>query len=294
MKKIFDRYLLMVVRLVVLSADSLFKRTRVPFGSLPPNSTAKQVFTSLLNRPSITQFANFDINNINPKLNHLIDNGHVLDDTTYTDALNALALSTSSIIYIDNSNNIIVSSRNGKNNSPLLLYGEHSFNKNNISKISNLNSGIQRMFTSIRLNDVEYTDFDYVGKYGFRQKDITINHVVSRTILAQIGNSLLDEFKTPKMEMQVDIPSYVFQGHDLRDEIRIDYPYKLIKQSEFFPIVGQLQLNDPDACLPVIDSGFKITPNVKFKIISAQESIRNELITLKIRQDGITPGDGYV
>lgn len=194
----------------ILSYSSIFRKVGVPSGAIINGTTFSSAIKTILNVTDITSILNYDADNINVGLDLTIDDGSKFNNKTVKDALNSLLVASSSILYVDKSNNIIVSNRVENNSDPVELFGGNDvFGRENILKFSNFNNGLQRMFNSIVVNGMTTEDLTSINSLGVRQKSLSFDYITDSSKHIKIANSILDDFKLKRPEMEVTVKSEV-------------------------------------------------------------------------------------
>lgn len=280
----------------VLSRDSILRTVRVAGGTLSNSSSIRTALTSILNVPAITAVLNFSLANINPVNNITIDDASQLEDKSTREALNQLLLASNSVLIVDENDNIIVRSRDHNTGTDILnLYGAYDLKRRqNIIDIKNYNSGKQRMFTAVRINDTERANTGYIEAYGYRQKKITMDFLTSESTEIQVANTILDEFKAPKIELEVTVPTQVARSAQVLDRVSVTNPLRIEPSSgNFLPIIGVAKIGDTLTPLPNTYGSTAIPSEMGFKIIEIKEDPRTFETTLKLRQIGNDTGDGF-
>jgi hypothetical protein len=287
-----------VITFKALSKDSVFRTTRVPAGIISVGTAAKTAIVSILSQPSIESLLTVDADNINPELNFTIDSPGELDNLEVREALDLIMAASSSVLLIED-DIIYVHGREKPDadpDNPLELRGRGEISNNaNIISISEYNSGRQRQFNSVRLNDgaVTVEDSASVLEFGFRQIEFDFPMVNSLTTLRQIGNAIAEEFQYPKIELKLRVPTSVANGALLLDLVRVDAPWLLKPPPEkFLPIYDTATYGDADTPYPEVFGSVQILRNLKFKIISIEDDPKSFITTLKLRQSGKFPNDG--
>lgn len=271
----------------VLSLDSVFRTLRVPGGLVSNNITASSAFDVILNRSKITSVLNYSASNINPSVNINIDVGSYFDNKSTREALNDLLLATNSVMIIDSGDNIIVKSReNSTIKNALSLYGPYDEKvRQNIISLKKYNRGIHRTFTSAKVNDSVFTDIPFSLDYGYRQKGISLDFVTTESTELSIAESLVSEFKQPRLELEVEVETATAVNFDLLDNVSVNYPLRVKKyDNSFLPVVGDTKIGDTDAPLPYTFGNNSVKPDVAFKIIEISENTKNFTTILKLRQ----------
>lgn len=282
------------VNLRVLGLDAVVRKSQIPQNTITNGMTAKNALLAILNTSDITAVLNVSTPNINPSNNISIDDGSKFDNKAKDEAINEILLATNSVMLIDSSNNVIVQSRADNPVNILYLYGKgNAQGRENIIGVKNYNVGIQRVFNSIVINDAtEVHDSTSIAIYGLRQKKVTLDWLTNSTNQSSVGNALLAQFKYPKIELEVTVPTEIAYGYNLLDRVSIDYPLFVHPTGPFLPVCGITVCNDPASPLPTIRGAVIIDPSIAFKIIEMTEDVKNFTTTLKIRQIGVSLTDG--
>jgi len=287
-----------VITFKALSKDSVFRTTRVPAGIISVGTAAKTAIVSMLSQPSIENLLTVDADNIAPELNFEIDTPGELDNLEVREALDFIMAASGSVLLIED-DIIYVHGRERPDadpENPLELRGRGEISNNaNIISISEYNSGKQRQFNSVRLNDgaVTVEDSASVFEFGLRQIEFDFPMVNILATLRQIGEAIAEEFQYPKIELKLRVPTSVANGALLLDLVRVDAPWLLKPLAEkFFPIYGTATYGDAITPYPEIFGSVQITSNLKFKIISIEDYPKTFITTLKLRQSGKFPNDG--
>lgn len=282
------------VEFKVLGRDSCLRKSQITDGTITDGMTFSSAMNAILNSQEITRVLGFDAGNINPAYDGTIDLGSKFDGKNKKDAINELLVASNSIMVLDGSDNMIVKSRaHDTDTDPLYLFGPGDLSgRENITDLPEFNTGLHRVFNSIKVNDTETKDATSIATYGARKKSVTFDWITSTVTEGLIGAALLAEFKNLKTELKVELPTKVAKDYVLLDRVSLDYP--LIKRiaGTFFPISGITLSGDADSPTPHIYGSVVIDPNTAFKIIEIEESVSEFMTTLKLRQIGTGTSDG--
>jgi hypothetical protein len=284
-----------VIFLTVLSNDSVLRTTQVPAGSVAVGAAAQTALFSILSQPSITKLLTVDIANINPDFNFIIDTPSALDNLKVEEAVRLILKASNSAFLIKN-DEIHIQSRENPPGSILELRGRGEITNNaNIISISDYNSGKQRQFNGVRLNEGALTvsDDDSILEYGLRQIEFDFPMVNNTATLNDIGQTILDEFRLPKIELRLRVPTEVSEDFDLLDVARVDAPWlRKPKPGDFMPVYGVAKFGEAITPFPQRFGSVQIPANIKFKIISIEDDPKSFNTTLKLRQFGKSTNDG--
>lgn len=287
------------ISLIALSNDSIFRTTNVPVGIISPETSAEEAIILILSQPEITKVLTVDPANISVAYNFAVDSPEELNNLTVNEALILLLIASSSALLVKN-DEVFVQERENTEVSPdiLELRGRGEITNNtNILTISHYNSGKQRQFNSVRLNDgaITITDDNSVLEYGFRQIEFDFPMVNNINTLEGIARNIAEEFRYQKIELKVNVPAEIAEDRELLGLVKIDAPWlKKPFSDNFLPILGVAVLGDTQTPLPQIFGSTQIPENIKFKIISIEENLKNFTTDLKLRQAGKLTNDGII
>jgi len=284
-----------IITFKVLSLTSIIRNTKVPAGLISSGTLASAAMLSILSTNRIEQILGVDALNINPGIDYAIDVGTAFDNKPAKSALDELLLSTNSVMTIDSSLNVIIRSRVENLTRPILyLYGKSDgLGRENIINISNYNSGFHRMFTSVLVNDTEASNSGLSQDYGVRQSIFQLEFITAPETEATIAQTLLDEFKAPKIELEVQVPIRTALGFDLLDRVSINYPLRAKPPAgTFLPVYDVAKYDDDLTPYPLTYGSLYLAPRLSFKIIEIVEDPKSFTATLKIRQVGSDVFDG--
>ena len=276
----------------VLSLDSILRQVEVSGGAVSSTQLFSKAMKSILNVPEITTVLNYDESRITVDIDLVIDDGDYFTDLTAKDALDELLLVSNSVLYIDKNDNLYVKPRTESTNI-FKFYGRGDpYGRENIQNITGYNSGVQRAFSSVKVNDTVKTDAAYVAIYGFRQKDLTVafvNNVETEELIAQ---NILDQFKTPKEELEIEVPTIDALTIELFDLVSIELNYRLIPADgeESLPLYGVAKYGE--AKFPIARGSYRIDKSTKWKVIGINEKTEGRARVLKLRVAGTEYGDG--
>ena len=232
---------------------------------------------------------NIDPSKVTVKLDSIVDNGSKFDDKTVQEALNNLLLVSSSVLFVDASNTVIVTSRQDTDIALISKYyaGNDALGRENILSITNFNNGLHRMFNSISINDIANSDPISINRYGVRTKSFNFEFLTDANNYIAIANGVLDDFRHPKTEMEVKIRTEDLPNIKLLDLIIIDLT-SAIKPAEglrFFPIYGISKYAQDN--YPLTNNPLPVFPNELFRVIGIFKDPKNFTTALKIRSSGI-------
>ncbi len=285
----FDKSL---IRFKVLSLDSIFRQVSVPAGAIVNGDLFSTAIKKILNVPEITTTLTYSASNVDVDLDLEIDIGEVFSAIPAKDALDQLLLASNSILFVDNTDTIYVKARRESVNQFDLYTGADRYGRENIVSIKEYNNGLQRAFSSIKINETTVVTSDaYVAEYGFRQKDITMDFMSALAKEEQIAQRILDEFKVPKPELELVVFSKDVDGIEILDMVSVSADYRIIPiGSDTLSLRGSAIRGS--AIRPKTVGAYRILPSKKWKVISIEEDPAKFTTTLKLRQTGTATHDG--
>lgn len=285
-----------LVRFKVTSNSSILKNTKVPAGSVANGQLVSDAMFNVLNNTTIKSVLNISEANINPDLDVRIDVGSAYDNDPTKTALDEMLLISNSVLTVDSSDNVIIRSRDEDTTRDILnLYGKFDIlGRENIVSLRDYNTGRHRMFTSVRVNDTTEDETGLGIDFGERQKKITLDSITTVSKEVDIAKRLLNEFKVPKQELRVTVPTRLVNQSDLLDRVSINYPFRVepFGEDDFLPIVGTTPIDSAVEPLPKTFGSVEILPNIGFKILQISDDPRSFTSVLKLRQIGTELGDG--
>lgn len=278
----------------ILSLDSIFRQVRVAPGSVVTGDLFSLAIKKILNVPDITTTLNYNAANITVDLDLTIDEGEAFSNSVAKDRLDQLLLASNSILYVDKTDTVYVKPREESATQYDLNGRADKYGRDEIIDIRSYNTGLQRAFSSIKVNDNTIaTAEDWVDTYGFRQKTMSFDFINTPSKELQIAQRILDEFKAPKQEMEVDVKTDSVNDAELLNTASVNYPHMLFPANNeaTLPMIGVAQIDS--ALLPIQQGSFEILPNIKWKIIAIDENPRDFITTIKLRQAGKEWVEGY-
>ncbi len=284
------------VKFKVLSYDSVFRKTKVPSGLINNGTLFSTAIKSILNLNEIKNILSVDPNNVNVQLDRPIDDGTFFDDQTAKSALDSLLLASNSISFIGDRLEVIVKDRTEFTDKEFLFFGPNDlFGRENIIKITNLNTGIHRLFNSIIVNNRVENDNGSIDTFDLKQKSISLSFVTDNVIEDEIASNILDEFKAPKIEMELTCATKIAKNIGVLDFIRVSLTPRLIPiQSAFLPFWDSGLKWDDGNFWPLEQGDYDVSETLGFKVIGIVEDPKKFSTMLKLRQIGKSISDGTV
>jgi hypothetical protein len=272
------------IKFRVLSLDSIFRKIKVPGGLINNGNTSIEAFTALLNRPSITNVLGFDAGKIAVGTNSIIDDVTSFSQKDSRVVLESLLNASGSVFYIDDTGDMVVSTRDVSVVSDLELFGGGDpLQRDNITQIKNFNTGLQRTFNTITVNGTTSSDDDFAERYGAGIKSYTFEFITTSSTNTAIADFFSGAFKVPKAELEVVVKTDIAKDAAILDPVSISFEkrHKGFNGNKI-PLAGASVAGTDVA--PFIVGGTKITNNKNWKIIGINIDTKTFLTTLRLRE----------
>lgn len=282
------------IKFKLLSNDSIINRVKVPAASIPNGTMISDAIKTLLQLTDITSVLNYDNANINVLNDYEIDDGSNFDNKTVKAALDKLLAVSNSVLLIEkDTDNMIVRSRTWNSGQTKRFYGHGDlFGRENIINIKNYNDGLQRAFNTINIKNISSSNAGYIDLYGDNAKTFTFDFITNPVTQKQIADDILDYWKSPKIELEVEAKTSEVKNLDFFDLVSIDFPYRVKPyNSDKLPLYGTAIYGE--AVYPYLFGNLKIRPSVAFKVIGIKENPKKFLTMIKLRQIGTEVDDGF-
>lgn len=285
-----------VISFKVLSFDSILRTLKINAGSISNGTLISDAIYLILNRSEITNVLTVLESNINVDTDFTIDDASKFDNSNVQDGLDTLLLMSNSCLVINADNEVIIKDRSPDTLAGALnLYGTFDIHRReNIIDIEDYNDGFHRTFTSVTVNDVNYTNTGYATDFGYRNKKISFDSITDNAKALTVATNLTEEFKSPKIEMEVTVRTKTAKDFDVLSAVSVNYPFKIVPITDkFLPVLGVATIGEADTPLPKIYGSIEISESIAFKIIEINHDVRKFTTSLKLRQSGTGTGDGF-
>jgi len=274
------------IKFQCLGYESLFEKMEVPFASLSVGDTFEEIIYDCLNQSLFTQHVTVSTGNISTGTNTATDAIADLENKTVKEALDILLIHSNSVLYIDN-NILYVTTRAASASLQYTFYGQASnIGTENIVDISNVRTGLNRVFNLWTWQDTALFSSDASSKdlYGVSKKEIETSFVTNTTKRNTILGALKDEFKNPKQELNITTGiNYTRFQLNILDKIKVDYPTVFVPADDNdLPIWGKVSWGNFK--YPLGEWSITLTTDVDYKIIGIKYSIKSGKIIFKIRE----------
>lgn len=278
------------VKFKVLSFSSIFKKVKVPAGVIANGVSFSSAIKTILNDPDITSLLTFDPSKITVGLDLTVDDGSKLENKTVQNSINDLLLVSSSILFIDDTQTMIVTTRTDESESVTHSFfaGNDVLGRENVLSIKNFNNGLHRLFNGIIVNGSLTEDPISANRNGVRQKSLTFDFITNSNNFITIGNAILDDFKNPRFEMELKVRTEDSLTVKILDLITIGFT-SVIGPAEgktVFPLYGVSKYGNDN--YPLVNNPLPIRSNELFRVIGIFEDPKNFITVLKLRGTGTT------
>lgn len=281
------------IRFKVLSLDSVIRNINVSSGQITNSMTYSDAIKSILNQPKITSVLTYNASDVAVDIDLLIDNPIWFDNRNAKEALDALFVTSNSVMTINhNTTEITVRVRGDNLGTGAKFFGPGDLQgRENIADIRNYNTGFHRVFNSIDFNGTYVEDEGLITDYGARLKKVEYGFVTDASKELQIANKILSQFKSPKIELEILVTTEQAKGLEFFDLVTIDYPFRVTPSKDHpIPIYGIAKYGD--AVYPEITGSIKINPSIAFNVIGIKEHPGQFMSLIKLRQRGTGLSDG--
>ena len=281
------------IKFKILSIDSILKRIKVASGEVASGVICSRVLKQLFFNAKIRSLMSLRHDDLKLDYDLLIENGAWFTNKSFKEVIDALMIASNSVMYVDGTSVIINARREA--GIPKTFYGAgNEDGRENILKIKNFNSGLHRTFNSFSIGDYTNSDQIFIDEYGLNHKKVALDFITDIKIKEKITENLLDTFRHPKKELEMDVLMEDSKDVKILDSI-------VIKSGiAFLPPEGEEYLTPfQDFTLgvtkfPKVPLNYNISERMVFKVIGIFENVINKTRTLKLRERGRGINDGYI
>ena len=283
------------VKVEVLSLDAIINKTIVPAGLIRNGTTFRNAFLAILNRKPITDFINVNLSNLNLMYDDTIDNGEWFSRRDGKTAIDLLLIASGTYAYVDKNKNYIIRPRVLENKTPVkTFYAAHDMRRLSpiVLSTKQINSGINRVFNKVAVNEEVYTDDTSIDFYGLKDRgDITMPFITDPLKSFAIAENLILEFRYAKTEMQIDVLAEAVQNLEVGSVVKLDLKKLIYSPTKLPSLYGQGIYGQG---LYNYEIGKFISRNIVWTIYDKMESPEKLTATLKLRRYGRDAGGDFV
>ena len=280
------------VKTVVVSFDSLFGQVQTP--TIRDGLPFYVAMFLCMNQPKILENLNISLGRIRPEIDGVISDGNWFVGKTVQESMDALLLLSGSRVSIVGDGEVSVLPVERRDKVRKRFFGPFEFQNKSpkILSVKNLNTGTQRVFNEITINDQRITNDASIRVNGVRSAGSFDFGFVDNSAAGVAGRDIVDQFAWERREVEITVLSKDVQDLSLLDIVAVDSPSFLQKNSgqEFFPLWGE---DIGDQVIPV-ETGVSITPNVHWEIFEKIEKPQGYNCMLKLREASVAIGSTAV
>jgi hypothetical protein len=284
------------IKLRVLSLESILERTQVSAGLVEAGNLFSTAIKSILNVPAITAVLTYSDSNIEVDLDLTIDTeGGAFDDRSTWESLKLLLAASNSVVYIDDEK-IMVKTRDENTNEISYFYGPgDTLDRENFIKISDYNNGAHRIFNSVVVNSVPYSDTTSVEWFGLKQTSFTFDFITDTDKELIIAKNIVNQFRYPRFEFRLTCSTQLANQINFFDTIGVSHPLRCRAfKTTNAPLWDVAKYDTATDVYPVCFGGVVIDGRLAFQIIERSENPDRFETTLKLRGRGKTFDDGVI
>ena len=280
----------------ILSTDAIIRKHSIPGAQITNGITFRNAIYRILNTNPINRLLNIDLANINLQFDDIIDDGSWFDSRSAKEAIDLLLLASGSILFVDENLNIIVTQRSTETEDTKTFFSaNHPLRKSPvIFDMKSVNTGVQRIFNSIIVNNVRAIDRASVNFFGLKQRDvIEIPFITNQLTSFAIAQLILMEFRYPREEIQIKVLAKEVQELQLTDIVTIDHPKFVTKAigQKLLPLYGTAIYGK--AKYPR-ERGRQISRSINWVVYEKNEDPKRFEAILKLRKFGKNFGEEYI
>jgi len=283
------------IKIKVIELANILRKEQISGGTVNAGDLFSTAIKSLLNQPAITAVLTYDAAEVSVGLDLTIDSEAYFANISTWDGIKALLIVSNSIIYIDNET-VKVKARNYDTGLISYFYGPgDQLDQENIIRITKFNNGAHRIFNSITINEYTHSDTTSINWFGLKEKTFTFSFMTVESKESQIAEELVNQFRYPRIEFEMTVPTALANDVDFFDTIGVSHPVRTRPYQTNNASLWDVSLYDTAGDSYNIDfGGFTIDGRLAFKIIERREHPSEFLTTLKMRGRGKTFDDGIL
>ena len=282
------------IKIKVIELANILRKEQVGGGTVNIGDLFSTAIKSLLNQPAIKAVLTYDASEISVGLDLTIDDASYFVGSTW-DSIKALLIYSNSIIYIDNET-VKVKARDYDTGLISRFYGPgDQLDQENIIKITKFNNGAHRIFNSVTIDSYTEDDTTSINWFGLKEISWEFGFITTTAKKSQIAEELVNQFRYPRIEFEMMVPTVLANATDFFDTIGVAHPVRTRPYETNHASLWDVAKYDTAGDTYNIDfGGFTIDGRLAFKIIQRIENPSEFLTTLKLRGRGKTFDDGVL
>lgn len=269
------------IMFIITSFESVFKKHNIPL--FEQGLSFSGAFSSIFRLPEIAK--RLSVRSINVGIDIVIDDKRWLESQNIFRAVNLLLIASNSIMQINTDRSISIIPRTGEERpSKKTFHGFYNKKRETpiILELNAINTGFQRVFNFIKINNREIRNNASEQLYGFKEtEEIEIPFINDEAKEQEIGEAILSGFLFQKEELEIKVLAKDVQDIQLNDVVSVNFLSKVSKleEQDFIPLYG-LKKN---VVIPK-EAGKTIPRALNWEIYEKNESPKDLNCVLKLRQ----------
>lgn len=275
------------MRFSVMAYSYIFKQVKVPVNTINSGDTFSQALATILDIFEIKNV--LTTGSISLGVDEEIDDGSWFNNKQAANAIAKLMLASNSVFKIV-ADTIYISARTESVEIKYRFYGKGAPNALvNTYKIDKVHNGKKRCITRIDLNNIFYeADQYYLDTYGSNLKKFDIGFITDADKQSRIAESIIEEFKVPKQELQITT-DYIGDEVDLLDKVVIDSPGYFVGDTSIYG-VGKYGT----ARYAIKRGGLTFDARVGYKVLKIEHDLKKYETKMTLRAIGTTESDQWL
>ncbi|MBF0300830.1 MAG: hypothetical protein HQK51_19125 [Oligoflexia bacterium] len=267
------------IRFKILSLDSIFLKTLLRSDVLESGDSVKNAVFKIFTLSQFSNLISFDINNINPGLNLLLDKISTIAPLNIKEFFDVILFASNSILWVADEK-IKICGRDILRAKSARL---HQFVEDEIIEVFDYNKGLHRVFNIFNINNTVVLDNISINRYGPKKKKLDVKFFTQEEKEKIIANALISEFAFPKVELKVKIPLELGLNVSLLDSISLSLEAKYsLPKGKFLPIVGATTTNDIYSQIPEFYNDIELNDSCG-TVLEIEHETNECITTLKLR-----------
>lgn len=284
------------LRMVIVSREAIIRKAIVAPGTIPSGMKFSEAIASILSRHPIRNVITLDQSRINMDIDLEIENGPHFDGVKAEDAINQLLIAGNSYLYCDQMGRANVEPRIMKTAIVRNFYGPYDKLQRRpvILAVKNYSDGRHRAFNSFIAGGVVRQSQDHIEQFSFREKTVEVGFLESDESKVKVAQNLLEKYQTPKVEMDIIVPTSDTNNINVGDPVTISYDRlrKPALREQRLHKYGKVTYSNGK--YPFSKGNIRVFDDTRFIVYGRQDRPQDFTTTLKVREYGYRPGDSII
>jgi hypothetical protein len=274
-------------KIKVLALESILRTVQVSSGAITAGDYFSDAIKAILNKPAITAVLTYSAANISVDFDLTIDDESAFANISTWDALKQLLIASNSVVYVDNET-IMVVPRDYDSGEISYFYGPgDDLDRENIETIENYNNGAHRVFNSVTVSGINYTDTISRDIFGLSDIPFTFDFITNNSKKLQIARNIVNQFKIPRIEFEITVSTDLANQIGFFDTIGISHPLRAVPCCGYNMSLWYTAEYDTDESVYNIEfGGIEIDGTLAFKMIQRIENPKEFTTKIKLRGRG--------